>query len=541
MARKIIALLMALLTLCALIAGCKPQETTDPDEPGTQTDAPAVETTPPVEEKPLRTELVISVTTEWEGSDLYQISTFSPVHRLIADTLFVFDQETGELTPSIASALNVSEDGKTVTVTIPEGKKFANGEPLLPEDVKRSVEWGLEISPYNSDYQCIESIDIDGNDVIFNLSEYSQCFMFYLQSPFFCVIDKDQIDTLSEEELLVKAMPYGPFYITEYVPGSHITLARNEYYTTDNKYFENKGIATLEKITARIITESFTYVEGLKSGEINVLSDLPVDYIEEISAIPEIVVQGIDTPGMNFIILNKDDPLFADINVRKAIALAINREQIGEVMSGLVEPAYSFVVPSMMDYDQGIADYYKETYCNDVEQAKQLLAAAGWADTDGDGYLDKDGQIFEFSYTVTTDPTSERVAQIVQLQLKDIGVKLNIEAMTRSTRRTAVREDTYQATVHEFSWAEPSSILPYLIHDNDNLENQAFYDLAIGGGAEPDAAKRVQMFADAQKILMDELAYIPLFKLKFFRAYRTDLDTIVIFKDGAMYFNDIRY
>lgn len=538
MARKIIALMMVLLMLGALIAGCKPQETTDPSE----TTEPVPETTQPAEsEKPLRTELVLSETTEWEGSDIYQISTFSAAHRLIADTLFVFDQETGELTPSIASALSVSEDGKTVTVTIPEGKKFANGEPLLPEDVKRSIEWGLEISPYNSDYQCIQSIDIDGNDVIFNLSEYSQCFMFYLQSPFFCIIDKDQIDTLTEEELLMNAMPYGPFYITEYVPGSHLSLARNEYYTTDNKYLENKGVPTLEKITVRIIAESFTYVEGLKSGEINVLSDLPVDYIEEVSALSDITVQGINTPGMNFIILNKDDPLFADINVRKAIALSLNREQISEVMNGLVEPAYSFVVPSMMDYDQGIADYYQQTYCNDVEQAKQLLAAAGWADTDADGYLDKDGQIFEFSYTVTSDPTSERVAQVVQLQLKEVGIKVNIEAMTRSTRRTAVREDTYQATIHEYSWAEPSSILPYLIHDNDNLENQSFYDLAIGGGAEPDATKRVQMFADAQKILMDELAYIPLFKLKFFRAYRADLDKMVIFSNGAMYFNDVRY
>ena len=538
MARKIIALMMVLLMLSALIAGCKPQETTDPGE----TTEPVSETTQPAAtEQPLRAELVMSETTEWEGSDIYQISTFSAAHRLIADTLFVFDQETGELTPSIASALSVSEDGKTVTVTIPEGKKFANGEPLLPEDVKRSIEWGLEISPYNSDYQCIESIDIDGNDVIFNLSEYSQCFMFYLQSPFFCIIDKDQIDTLTEEELLMKAIPYGPFYITEYVPGSHISLARNEYYTTDNKYLENKGAPTLEKITVRIITESFTYVEGLKSGEINVLADLPADYIEEISALSNITVQGINTPGMNFIILNKDDPLFADINVRKAVALAINREQISEVMNGLVEPAYSFVVPSMMDYDQGIADYYQQTYCNDVEQAKQLLAAAGWADTDADGYLDKDGQIFEFSYTVTNDPTSERVAQVVQLQLKDVGIKINIEAMTRSTRRTAVREDTYQATVHEFSWAEPSSILPYLIHDNNNLENQTFYDLAIGGGAEPDVTNRVQMFADAQKILMDELAYIPLFKLKFFRAYGSDLDKMVIFTNGAMYFSDVRY
>ena len=219
MARKIIALMMVLLMLSALIAGCKPQETTDPGE----TTEPVSETTQPAAtEQPLRAELVMSETTEWEGSDIYQISTFSAAHRLIADTLFVFDQETGELTPSIASALSVSEDGKTVTVTIPEGKKFANGEPLLPEDVKRSIEWGLEISPYNSDYQCIESIDIDGNDVIFNLSEYSQCFMFYLQSPFFCIIDKDQIDTLTEEELLMKAIPYGPFYITEYVPGSHI-------------------------------------------------------------------------------------------------------------------------------------------------------------------------------------------------------------------------------------------------------------------------------------------------------------------------------
>lgn len=109
---------------------------------------------------------------DWEGMDLFQVSSWNDMQSLVADSILGTDPETKEATPNIASESVWSDDGLTWTLTFPEGMYYSTGEEVEPEDFIASVEYGKEVSEYADGYANIESMEVDGRNVIVHLSEY---------------------------------------------------------------------------------------------------------------------------------------------------------------------------------------------------------------------------------------------------------------------------------------------------------------------------------------------------------------------------------
>ena len=143
----------------------------------------------------------------------------------VSATLFEWDPEESKVVDNVCTDWTVSDDGSYVTFNVPEGMKFSTGEPVEPEDVKASIEHGLEVSPYRDGYQNIESIEIDGRQVKLNLSHFSSDMEYYFTADFICIIDKDELDSMSNEELMWGCHPYGPYRLADengYVSGSEV-------------------------------------------------------------------------------------------------------------------------------------------------------------------------------------------------------------------------------------------------------------------------------------------------------------------------------
>lgn len=519
--KRTLAFILAVILMLSLMTACGEKQTSSQgqDEPK---------------------KLVFAEAYEWEGIDTYQVEWNGQAQTAHAEGLLTFDMETKKLVSNTALSFEISEDKKTIKLTIPEGLTYGNGEPVLPEDIKRSIEWGLEVSPYNWDYLIIQDIEIDGNDVIIRSEGFSSTVMYYLTTNYLPILSKKQIENSTAEELLTQAMQYGLFYIDEFVAGSHAVLKRNENYKTNNPNVENKGPSHIEELVVKFMPDGFSRVAGLKAGEIDIASSIPVENVEELEKDPNIEVVKIAIPGMVYLTLNKDNPLFEDINVRKAIAYAIDRDTIASTNKGFVEPAFSFIVPAMMDYSSEIAEYYKDNYSNDLEKAKKLLADAGWADTDGDGYLDKDGDIFEFSLISGTEAThSKNTIQVMQLGFKEIGIKINVSTAENGYLKEKMSSDDYDAIIKGFEWSEPASILPYIIHDSNNLENEEYNDMLLSAATISDDDERIAKFAETQKILMDEVAFIPILQEVNVLAYRNNVTGVKILFDNRIIFNDI--
>ena len=193
------------------------------------------------------------IDSEWYGIDTYQLDSTASYQALTSSSLFQWNPETNEMEDNVCTDWKVSEDGKTATFNVPEGMYYSTGEQVEPEDVVASIEHGLDVSPYKDGYSNIESMDVDGRQVTLHLSEFRSDMQYYLCAGFVIVIDKDELDSMSNEELMWGCHPYGMFSLAEengYVSGSEVNLVRNDKYKCANPLVENQGPPTSKPLTS---------------------------------------------------------------------------------------------------------------------------------------------------------------------------------------------------------------------------------------------------------------------------------------------------
>ena len=263
----------------------------------------------------------------------------------------------------------------------------------------------------------------------------------------------------------------GPYRMREYVPGSHITLERNERY-----FGEAPAIQTLRYL---IYADRTQTVLKLKSGELSFGQLRAGQYREEVlrfSGMPEeqrpkdnpflngvIQCDVVDQPTYYYIGWNADQPLFADRRVRTAMTLATNRQEMVEkVFSGLGQVSRGPFLES-----SGYLAPEVQPLPFDLRRAAALLAEVGWVDSDADGLLDKADATgkrvpFEFSLLIQNNsPELISAANVMREDMLGIGVKMSIEAAEFGTLLKRRDEKKFQAFVG--GWALLWSTDPYQI------------------------------------------------------------------------------
>lgn len=479
---------------------------------------------------------------EWYGTDLYQQDSWSSGQALIADPLFTMDPEGGDLLDGICTDLTASTDGLTLTMTVPEGKFYATGEQVEPEDVVASIEWGKEVSPYADGYSNIESMEVDGRKVVLHLTEFRSDLLYYLGEVFMGVIDKDQLESLSKDELMWQAVPYGMYTVESYEPGSGATLVANEGYKTDNPLVENKGAAAIKYVEVKFNTEEFTAIEELKAGDIDYINGITMEGKAQLEAEEGVTVAEKTYPNIDYFEMNTDKGAFADIAVRQAVALAIDREALCELTDGATLPAYSIIYDTVRSFSQEAKDDFQTNYANDPERAKQILADAGYTDSDNDGYVDKDGKNVEFTFYSWSTGSNVIVVQGLQEQLKQVGIKMNIEALDWNYIYENINNDEYDAGIEWLEWAEPILVLNGCYYDQNAPGNtEEHYAAVAEAAAMVDANERATKVGEIQKEMFKNWNIIPLYSEAAYIAYNDYVKGIKIHTGGNLYWNDLSF
>lgn len=479
---------------------------------------------------------------EWYGTDMFQQDSWTAGQSFIADTLFTVDPDTGDLLDGICTDFKISEDGSSATFTVPEGKYYATGEQVEPEDVVASLEYGKEVSPYADGYSNIESMDIDGRQVTLHLTNFRSDMLYNLGSSFVGVIDKDQLDSMDQDELMWGAVPYGQYTLESYEPGMEVVLVPNEGYSTDNPFVENKGVGRLSKIKVKFSKEEFTELEELKSGDVDLLFQISMDGKADLEGSDEITVEEATYPNIEYFEMNTTTGIFTDINVRRAVALALDREALCDLTDGAAKPAYSMIYDSVQSFSQEAKDDFQTNYCNDPEAARQLLAEAGYEDTDGDGILEKDGEPLEFTYYTRSTGTSVIIGQGMQEQLKAVGIQLNIESIDWNYIYEKINDDDYDAGIEVLEWAEPILVLNCCYYDQDAPGNtDEYYASVEDAAATIDAQERIDKIGAVQIEMFKNVNIIPLYSDVSYIAYRNELKGVNVMKNGTMYYNDFEF
>ncbi|MCJ2163265.1 MULTISPECIES: peptide-binding protein [unclassified Pseudodesulfovibrio] len=338
-------------------------------------------------------------------------------------SLLKYDKDIN-LIPYAAESYEVLNDGKLLRFKVREDIYWTDGVQLTAEDVEFTYK--LMIDPktptaYAGNFKLVKTFRRTGK-FTFEV-EYDQPFANALITwamnilPKHALENEDLLDTKYSREPLGA----GPYKLKEWVTGSQITLEANE------SFFEGKPY--IDRIVYRMIPDMGTQFLELKAGSLDTMALDPLQYLYQTSG------PGWDGSfnkfkflafGYSFLGFNFKHPFFQDVRVRKAIDYAIDRRELVKgVLYGLGEAANGPYKPGTWQYNATIRP--REF---NQEKARQLLAEAGWIDSDGDGWLDKDGKSFAFSI-ITNQGNTQRIKTgvIIQQRLKDIGIKVELRTV----------------------------------------------------------------------------------------------------------------
>lgn len=478
---------------------------------------------------------------DWDGIDPYRSERWTGLQALIADPLFVLDPEDPDtLLPNICEAVSFSEDGLTMRLTFSEGMQYASGEPVKPEDFVASIEYGLGYSGWSAGYNNIVEMEVEGNDVICHLSEYRADLPYFLTQPYIALISASQIGSLTPDELRWQAMPYGPFYVTGYEPGVYITLEPNPYYVTNNPLVKNKGPVAVESITIRTEALGDDLIRSTMSeGLLDMYPYVSVAQQEDLRRVSGVSLKEIHTPNIHYLELNRDSRQLADARVREAVLLALDREAIAEACGDTALPAYTMIPQGMQGHDPSEAEWFETNRANDLERARELLAEAGYAEGD-DGTLYQLGETLTLTLLTRATADGIAVAQAIEEQLRAIGIVLQVEPLEWGGVYDRVEADAYDLALEALQWGEPILVLNVCLFDTDALEDaDAYYALVEQAATTPDAARRVALLSEAQRLLYADCVVAPLYTDGSLHAVRSTLRGLVITDIGQVFFNDL--
>jgi peptide/nickel transport system substrate-binding protein len=472
------------------------------------------------------------------------------LYELVYDTPIAITPE-GEYVPELATSWEVSDDGLTWTLEIVDGVTFHDGTPLTSEDIKYSLELYRDTAdfPYMPSYPDV-FVDIEApspTQLVITTEEpvgnFESRMLFMYVLPKHIWEEQDDPIAFENEEMVGS----GPFELASYEQGVSMELDANTDYWNGRPNVDSLIFQTIENPDAR--------VSALTNGDVDMITEFPATAVTTLRNADNVEVYVADSTSgsLTDVFFNVVDPAdcptddgglctghpaLRDLAVRKALALAMDKQQIVDVaLLGLGSTGLSLVPP-------GLGEWYAsdvEDYAFDVDAANAMLDEAGYEDTNGDGVreclADQDcptGDLtFRFMYPTDSD-TGARESELIGDMWAEVGVKIEIQGLEPNTL-TSVCCPTFDYDVIRWGWGsdpDPAFLLGVALCDEITTGfsetgycNPEFDDLYAQQGIETDHDARVDQIHQMQQILMDDVPYIIPYYDQSVQAFRTDTFT----------------
>ena len=333
----------------------------------------------------------------------------------IGETLFRYTDKM-EPEPWLASDWQ-RQDDLTWMITLRDDVTFTSGRKMDAQAVKECLDDLIAVHDRAARDLKIREITADGQTLTITTEEPVPAFLNYLSDPYGCIIDMEAGVTPDGN-----VSGTGPYMATEIHTDEGLTLVKNENYWN--------GTPKLDRIVVQTITDGDTMTMALQTGELDAAYGLPYASLELFGNAPY-TISSTETSRSFFAQMNFRTEALQDEKVRKAIAMSVDRENFtGTLLHGNGTAAKG---PFPSEFSFGDDTVTAPEF--DPEGAKALLAEAGWKDTDGDGYVDKDGKKLTLRWL--TYPSRQELpllAETVQAALKKIGIELKINCTSEHKR-----------------------------------------------------------------------------------------------------------
>ena len=317
----------------------------------------------------------------------------------------------------------------------------------------------------------------------------------------------------------------GPFRLVDWRPGDRQILERFEEYTWGPAdIYDNTGPAQFARIEYRTIPEETTQIEEMLAGGYELHQRLPFSAVDRL-AMSDIVDYHVATPAaVEYINFRCDRPPFDEVALRRAFAHGVNKEEIVAVATeGICEVAHSWLREGVFGWTSEMAQYSPEY---DPDKAAQILDEAGWDTFDNDGIRMRNGERLEFTYSVFDTELRLTAAELIQAQLREIGMDLRINSMETAAMFEHIRAGEHSvfpigggmqpAGADQLRRRHHPDFLPnpnYYYYSNDRLTELLEFQFVT-----PDQDARLEAILEIEKILMQDAVWIPIYYINRIRA-----------------------
>lgn len=433
----------------------------------------------------------------------------APSHQVIGQIfngLVKYDRDM-QLVGDLAEHWEFREGGLELIFFLRKGVRWHDGAPFTAEDVAFTYRKYIDPtvpSPYSSNYEAVESLEVlDPHTVRIR---YKRPFAPALSTWAVSIVPKHLLEGEDLMTTAFKSHPVGtgPFRFHRWIRGRRIELKANP------DYFE--GRPYLDGYVYRIIPDPAT-----------AFLELQTEGVDEMGLTPLQFARMTDTPhfrsafrkfrypslGYTYLGFNLRDPRFADPRVRRAVNLAIDKQElIDGVLLGLGQISTGPFPQRSWAYNPHV-----EPVPANLGAARLLLEEAGWRDTDGDGLLDRDGRPFEFEILYNQGNLSRKLtAQIIARRLSEIGIRVKTRVLEWATFLEFINRRDFETVL--LGWALSLEPDPYDIWHSSKTgpgefnfigyANPEVDELLEAGRAEMDPGARREIYRRLHRILYED-------------------------------------
>lgn len=436
----------------------------------------------------------------WE---FYEDAYDAEIMQFGFDSLFGTDDDF-QIDDSGKATLALDQENNKATITLKEGLKWSDGEPLTAEDVIYSYEvighpdyTGIR---YDGTFQNVvgmeeyhsgEADTISGitqvDDVTVEI-EFQEVSPSMLQAgggvwsyamPKHYLEDVPVAELASSEKIRSTPVGDGPFRITKVTPGESVEYEANEYYW--------QGEPKLDNVVVEVVPSS-SIVPALENGTYDVALSMPTDLYESYAELPGYTLLGREELSYTYIgfklgkwdaeageVVYDEDAKMADKSLRQAMGYAIDNDAVAQrFYNGLRSNANTVIPPVFGSF--GATTEEVPGYYYDADKANQLLDDAGYVDTDNDGIReDSDGEPLQINFaSMEGGETAEPIAQYYIQAWKEVGLDVQLtdgRLLEFNSFYDRIEADDENIDIYQAAWGTGSDPAPNGLYARNSAFN----------------------------------------------------------------------
>lgn len=429
------------------------------------------------------------------------------------DTLFVHNPETMEIEPHLVESYETLDD-TTWEFKLLEDVEFHDGTPLNAEAVKYTFEALLDeerAAPRASLLETVEAIEVEDEYTVVIHTEEPY-------GPLLAALSHVNASIVSPEadesgELMTEPVGSGPFKFESWASGDNIVVTKNENYF--------KGAPDLDKVTMHVIPEYASAVGMLETGQVEFLPNIPSEHIPRIEDMEDVELDVTPGTGINYLTFNMEKEPFNDLEFRKAVSHAIDRDEYVDQLNGAGIQDNSIIGPEVFGYDEEAQEF---GYDYDPEEAQRIIDENHFDET-------------PITLLVANEGHFVLMSEIVQAQLMEAGFDVSIEMMEWGAFLEQAAEGNYEMAF--ISWANSTAdgselFYPNLHSDNIGATNRARYDneefdeLVEQSRTTIDQEERLELLHEINEFATNDAVWVPMHHANVSVAYHESVENLII-------------